>query len=325
MRSLRLKSLSLFVLLSILLLSACSSGSSGSVPPTGNGTNSPGTAASSGSKGPLTVGGKLDTEAQLLTDMYTQLLQNAGYKVNEKLALGNSIIVSQAIESGAIDLYPEFTATGLNKLGIPSTYDPQKDYQMVKDGYKKNYQITWLDMAPLNDGYALCTTKDQSAKLGITNISQLAPQVAQLTLASPSDGVDFVDGLKPVYGFDTKSFKGLQKVDYSIAFQSVASGSAQLTVCYTTDGSVATKNFIFLKDDKNGFPQFHPAPIVRDEVLNKYPDIATILNPLAPKLTTAVSIQLQQQVADKKASGASITDAVKQVARQFLTEQGMLK
>jgi osmoprotectant transport system substrate-binding protein len=257
--------------------------------------------------------------------MYTQLLQNAGYKVNEKLALGNSIIVSQAIESGAIDLYPEFTATGLNKLGIPSTYDPQKDYQMVKDGYKKNYQITWLDMAPLNDGYALCTTKDQSAKLGITNISQLAPQVAQLTLASPSDGVDFVDGLKPVYGFDTKSFKGLQKVDYSIAFQSVASGSAQLTVCYTTDGSVATKNFIFLKDDKNGFPQFHPAPIVRDEVLNKYPDIATILNPLAPKLTTEVSIQLQQQVADKKASGTSVTDAVKQVARQFLTEQGMLK
>jgi osmoprotectant transport system substrate-binding protein len=322
-RSLRFKTLNLILVLSILLLSACSSNNSnGSVPGTGGETSS---AGSAGSKGTITVGGKLDTEAQLLTEMYTQLLEKAGYKVNEKLALGNSIIVSQAIESGAIDLYPEFTATGLNKLGIQSTYDPQKDYQLVKDGYEKKYQITWLDMAPLNDGYALCTSSDQSTKLGATAISELAPKVGQITLATPSDGVAFVDGLKPVYGFDTKSFKGVQKVDYSIAFQSVSSGSAQVTVCYTTDGSVATKKFIFLKDDKNGFPQFHPAPIVRDDVLKKYPDIATILNPLAPKLTTDVSIQLQQQVADKKTNGTSVTQAVKEVATQFLTSQGLIK
>ncbi len=146
-----------------------------------------------------------------------------------------------------------------------------------------------------------------------------------MVLASPSDGISFVDGLKPVYGFDTKSFKNVQKVDYSIGFQSVSSGSAQVAVCYTTDGSVATKNFIFLNDDKNGFPQFHPAPIVRDDVLKKYPDIATVLNPLAPKLTTDVSIQLQGQVADMKAKGTSVTSAVKQVAKDFLTKQGLLK
>ncbi len=319
-RSLRAKSLALFIfLLATFLLSACS----GTIPSSG-GTPS-GSGASGGSKGTITVGGKLDTEAQLLTEMYTQLLQKAGFTVNEKLALGNSIIVSQAIESGAIDLYPEFTATGLNKLGIKSTYDPQKDYQLVKQGYEQKYHITWLDMAPLNDGYALCTSSDESKKLNATSISQLAPQVPQIVLASPSDGIDFVDGLKPVYGFDTKSFKSVQKVDYSIGFQSVSSGSAQVNVCYTTDGSVKTKNFIFLNDDKNGFPQFHPAPIVRDDVLKKYPDIATVLNPLAPKLTTDVSIQLQQQVADMKAKGTSVTAAVKQVAKQFLQQQGLLQ
>ncbi len=318
-RSLRAKSLALFIfLLATFLLSACS----GSIPSSGG--NQGGSGASGGSKGTITVGGKLDTEAQLLTEMYTQLLQKAGFTVNEKLALGNSLIVSQAIESGAIDLYPEFTATGLNKLGIKSSYDPQKDYQMVKQGYEQKYHITWLDMAPLNDGYALCTSSDESKKLNATTISQLAPQAPQLILASPSDGIDFVDGLKPVYNFDTKSFKSVQKVDYSIGFQSVSSGSAQVAVCYTTDGSVKTKNFIFLTDDKNGFPQFHPAPIVRDDVLKKYPDIATVLNPLAPKLTTDVSIQLQQQVADLKAKGTSVTAAVKQVAKQFLQQQGLL-
>ena len=275
-------------------------------------------------KGTITVGGKLDPEAQLLTEMYTQLLQHAGYTVNEKLALGNSVVVFQAITSGAIDLYPEFTATGLNKLGIKSVYDPQKDYQAVKQGFEQQYKITWLDPAPLNDGYAICTSQDKSQKLGVTTISQLAPQVGQLVLASPSDGVDFIDGLKPVYGFDTSSFKSLQKVDYSIGFQSVASGAADATVCYTTDGSVKTQNFIFLVDDKNGFPQFNPAPIVRDDVLAKYPDIATILNPLAPKLTTDVSIQLQQQVADAKTGGKSVTQSVQDVAKQFLQSQGLL-
>ena len=122
--------------------------------------------ASPRAKGTITVGGKLDVEAQLLTEMYTQLLQNGGYNVNEKLALGNSIIVHKAITSGVIDLYPEFTATGLNTLGIKSSYDPQKDYQAVKSGYEKQFQVTWLDMAPLNDGYGICTTKATFAVAG---------------------------------------------------------------------------------------------------------------------------------------------------------------
>jgi osmoprotectant transport system substrate-binding protein len=319
--SLRAKSLILFALIGILVLSACS----GSIPNSGSNNNNNNNSANNGAKGTITVGGKLDTEAQLLTEMYTQLLENAGYKVNEKLALGNSIIVSQAIKSGAIDLYPEFTATGLNDLGIKSSYDPQKDYQAVRQGYEQKYNITWLTMAPLNDGYALCTSNDQSQKLGMTSISDLVPKVGQITLASPSDGIAFVDGLKDTYGIDTKSFKNVQKVDYSIGFQSLSSGSAQVAVCYTTDGTVSNKGFIFLKDDKNGFPQFHPAPIIRDEVLQKYPDIATVLDPLAPKLTTEVSIRLQQQVAAKKTSGTPATTAVKQVAQEFLKSEGLIK
>jgi len=281
-------------------------------------------AAHEGPKGTITVGGKLDVEAQLLTEMYTQLLQNGGYTVNEKLALGNSIIVHKAITSGVIDLYPEFTATGLNTLGIKSSYDPEKDYQAVKSGYESKFQVTWLDMAPLNDGYGICTTKALSQSLGITTISQLAGQAGNLVLASPSDGIDFIDGLKTAYGIDTSSFKSLQKVDYSIGFASVSSGSAQVCVGYTTDGSIEAQGFLFLTDDKTGFPQFHPAPIVRMSVLKQYPDIAKILNPLAPKLTTAVSIDLQDKVGKLKSGGTSVTEAVKQVAKQFLQSSGLI-
>lgn len=304
----------LLALIPMLILTACGGGSSS---PGGGGTTTPSTV-------PITVGSKLDPEAQLLGQMYVLLLQKAGFTVHPKLALGMTPEVFAALKSGAIDLYPEFTGTGLNILGVKSAFNPDKDYQTVKNGFEQQYHITWLDQAPLNDGYALCTSKDESQKLGVTTLSQLAPKVSQLTLATQSDGVPFFDALKTTYGFDTKSFKSVQKVAYAIGFTAVKSGQAQVTECYTTDGSVTTQNFIFLTDDKHGFTEFHPAPIVRDSVLQADPGIAPALNKLAPYLTTDVSIMLQQQVSMKHTSGESIAQAVKEVATAFLQSKGLL-
>jgi osmoprotectant transport system substrate-binding protein len=320
-RSLRAKVLLLFLCIPLLILSACG-GATGSNTASTTGSTAAGNC--NGNKGNLTVGSKLDVEGQLLATMYTQLLCKAGYHVTEKAALGNSTIVFQAITSGVIDMYPEYTADGLFKLNIPSTYDPQKDYQAVKSGYNSKYQLTWLDPAPLNDGYALCTTKGEAQKLGITTISQLAPLVHNLVLTSPSDGTAFVDGLQKTYGFSTKSFKKTETVDYALGFKAVESDQSQITVCYGTDATVPQQGFIFLKDDKNGFPAFNAAPLVRNATIAKYPDIPSILNPLAPKLTTDVSIQLQTQVANRRNSGASAEAAIKSVATDFLTKQGML-
>ncbi len=313
--SLGAKCLLLFALIPMLILSACGGASTSSS--SSSGTSTP-------TKVPITVGSKLDPEAQLLGEMYVLLLQKAGYTVNSKLALGQTPVVFGALKSGAIDLYPEFTGTGLNILGVKSSYNPQQDYQTVKNGFQQQYQITWLDQAPLNDGYALCTSQAESQKLGITSLSTLAPKVPQLTLATQSDGVTFFDNLESIYGFKTASFKSVKKVDYSIGFTAVKNGQADVTECYTTDGSVITQGFIFLNDDKHGFTEFHPAPIVRASVLQSDPGIANALNPLAPFLTTDVSIALQQQVKTKKASGTSGSEAVKEVATSFLQSKGLL-
>ncbi len=313
--SLGAKLLLLFALIPMLILSACGGS-------TGSSTSSSGT--STPTKVPITVGSKLDPEAQLLGEMYVLLLQKAGYTVNPKLALGQTPVVFSALKSGAIDLYPEFTGTGLNILGVKSAYNPDQDYQTVKNGFEQQYHITWLDQAPLNDGYALCTSQAESQKLGITSLSTLAPKVPQLTLATQSDGVTFFDNLETIYGFKTASFKSVKKVDYSIGFTAVKNGQADVTECYTTDGSVTTQGFIFLNDDKHGFTEFHPAPIVRDSILQSDPGIANALNPLAPDLTTDVSIALQAQVTMKKASGTSVSEAVKEVATSFLQSKGLL-
>src|SRR5437763_14367002 len=164
LRSLRGRSLVLILLMPLLFLAACGGSSSG-------GTTSNGTPSNSSIT--LTVGGKLDTEAQLLTEMYSLLLKKAGFHVVEKRALGTNAVVFAAITSGQINLYPEFTATGLAKLGKNSTNNPDQDYQTVKQGYESNYHITWLEPSPLNDTYGVCTTHSKASSLGATKISDL--------------------------------------------------------------------------------------------------------------------------------------------------------
>ncbi len=307
LRSLQAKSLVLLILIP-LLLAAC--GSSGS-PGTGTG----GSSTPSNSSIKLTVGGKLDTEAQLLTKMYVLLLRKAGFQVTERAALGTNAVVFNAITSGQIDLYPEFTATGLAKLGQQSSGDSMKDYQTVKQGYESHYQITWLDPAPLNDTYGVCTSQAKASSIGATKISDLKSKASTLTIATPPDGKQYgVDVLKSAYGI---TFKGVTVYnEEGLTFPAVMSGAQDLNICYTTAALIAKDNFVLLQDDKNAFPAYNPAPIVRDETLKKAPGIADALNPLAPKLTTQVSQQLQAQVV----GGQSVTD----VATNWLKSVGLL-
>ena len=300
--SLRAKSLALLVLISLLVLAGC-----GSTTSTGGSTSNSSTT--------IIVGGKLDTEAQLLTEMYVLLLQKAGYHVIPRLALGTNSIVFNAINSGQIDLYPEFTATGLAKLGLNSTGNSQQDYQAVKQGYEQKYHITWLDPSPLNDTYGVCTTQSEATKLNATKISDLASHASTLSIATPPDGVQYgVDVVKSVYHI---TFKGVTTyTEEGLTFPAVVAGAQNLNVCYTTAALIAKDNFVLLQDDKNAFPAYNPAPIVRDDILKKAPGIATALNPLAPFLTTQVSQQLQAQVVGGQ--------TVQAVAKAFLTSKGLL-
>ncbi|GCE11568.1 ABC transporter substrate-binding protein [Tengunoibacter tsumagoiensis] len=300
---------SLLLLIPMLILSACGADSG---------------STTTQDKGSITIGGKKDAEAELFTELYTLILEHKGFKVNSKLAFGNTPQNFAAIKSGDIDLYAEFTGTALNILNLNSTYDPQKDYDAIKQQYKDQYKITWLDRAAdLNDGYALCINKNDPQTQGITTISELASKVSQFQLETASDGTSFVDGLKKTYNFDSNSFKKTETVDYSVALTSVGSKQAQVAVCYGTDTGVDAQGLKFLQDDKNGFPAFNPSPIIRDEVLKKYPEIADDLNPLAKVLTTDVSISLQKQLVEKQKS-ESQRQALKDVATDFLKSKGLL-
>ncbi|HET8842955.1 MAG TPA: serine/threonine-protein kinase, partial [Ktedonobacteraceae bacterium] len=269
----------------------------------------------------LTVGGKLDPEATLLTEMYVLLLQDAGFHVTDMARLGTNDIVFNALKTGSIDIYPEFLLTGLQRLGIPTTHDQKKDFRNVQQGFESQYRITWLDQAVhLDDNYAVAIPRDRADQLGVKTLSELAQVVKSRNLSyviavAPDGESAALPALEKIYvlTFNNENKLSLAEKD---TFDAVIRGSAQLNICIATDPLIAIDDFVRLKDDKGAFPTDTPSPIIRDDVLHREPLIGEVLNKLAPKLSVDVSTQLQAQILQGQSA--------KEVAKNWLKSQNLL-
>jgi osmoprotectant transport system substrate-binding protein len=292
--------LGVVVLMSILTMSGCGGGGSGS---------------GVGSGVTVKVGSKKDADGRLLGEMYALLLEKAGYTVQRNLGAGDTPFMQNAIANGTIDLYPEFTGTAMSSYKLPPTQDAQAAYNEVKDYYSKNLKLTWLDAAfNLNDSYAICTSQANATKYNLKSNADLTAQNGNLKIASQNDGVDAA--VNPVKSSYNVNFKEVVTLDEQLSFAAVNKGDVDLMVCYTTDPGIVTNNFVVLTDPKGVFPNYNPAPVVRDDLLSKSSAVKDTLNPLASKLTTPDQVALIKQVSDGK--------TVHEVAQQYLKDKGLL-
>jgi osmoprotectant transport system substrate-binding protein len=261
------------------------------------------------------VGSKKDSDGRLLGEMYALLLEKAGYTVQRNLGAGDTPFMQTAIGNGTIDLYPEFTGTAISSYKLQNTQNAQDAYNEVKDYYSKNLKLTWLNAAfNLNDSYAICTSQDNATKYNLKSNDDLTAQNDKLKIASQSDGVDAA--VNPVKSAYSVNFKEVVTLDEQLSFAAVNKGDVDLMVCYTSDPGIVTNNFVILTDPQGVFPNYNPAPVVRDDLLSKSPAVKDTLNPLAAKLTTADQVALIKKVADG--------GTVHEVAQQYLKDKGLL-
>lgn len=278
-------------------------------------------ACGSGSKSvTIRVGSKDFTEQFIIGEMYAQVLENAGFKVERKLNLGGTPVAQAAMESGDIDLYPEYTGTGLlTVLKLPVNSDQKAVYQSVYDGYLQHYNMVWLDPSPMNNTQALAMTRARAQELGIVTISDMAAKAGELIMAGAPEFQEREDGLpgiKKVYGdFNLKEYKS---VDSGLRYQALVEGQADVVVAYGTDGEIAAYDLVLLQDDKAMFPPYQVAPVVRKAVLDENPVIADVLNALSAKLTDAVMQGLNYEVSGNQREPA-------EVAKEFLLQEGLIK
>ncbi|WP_446399330.1 glycine betaine ABC transporter substrate-binding protein [Coleofasciculus sp. C1-SOL-03] len=267
----------------------------------------------------IKVGSKDFTEQFILGEMYALVLENQGFEVERKLNLGGTPVAQAGLESGQIDLYPEYTGTALlTVLKRPVSSDSQQVYQTVADSYQENYNLVWLDPAPMNNTQALVMTPEGAKDYRIKTISDLVDQANQLTLIGPPEfevREDGLPGLKQVYGdFQLEEFI---PADPGLRYQALTEGQADVAVAFATDGEINAFNLVVLEDNKNFFPPYQVAPVVRQETLEKHPGIREVLNQLAPKLTNETMRRLNYEVSGKKREPA-------EVAKEFLIQEGFV-
>lgn len=276
------------------------------------GASSSGASTTAESGGTIVIGSKDFTENEVVAEVYALALEDAGYTVERKMDIASSVIHT-SIMNKEIDLYPEYTGTGLiSILQMEVLTDPQEVYDTVKVAYEEQFQLTWLDYAAANDGQGLFISRAASDEYGITTISQLQEHAGELHFASQGEfdeREDGLPGLEKVYGpFEWKSSK---VYDNGLKYEVVENGEADVSPAYTTEGRlVETDKFVLLEDDKQVWPPYNLAPVVRDEVLEAHPDIADVLNSISAKLDTETVTQLNARVDIDK-------EEYEDVAREF--------
>lgn len=254
-------------------------------------------AGSAASNKPVVVGSKAFTEGEILSEIYALALEDAGIPVTRKFEISGSII-HQSLTEGDIDLYPEYTGTGLlNVLKMPAESDPEQVYKTVKSEYEKQFKLTWLDESSASDGQGLVITTKASKALGITTISQLQEHAGEISFASQGqfdEREDSLPALEKVYGaFNWKSHK---VYDEGLKYTVLENDEADVTPAYTTEAQLSKPEFTLLEDDKKVWPPYNVAPVVRDETLKAYPEIEDALNRVSKALDTATLTKLNARV-----------------------------
>ena len=270
----------------------------------------------------IVVGGKAFTEQQIMTAMTVALLKAKGYTPDRKAGMG-SAAVRAAMENGQIDVYWEYTGTG---LGVFNKITDK--FASAEDAYKRIKEvdaakgIVWLNMSAVNNTYGFAMNRDDAQKRGLVTMSDFAKAIkggAKITFASNAEFYARPDGLpgwQTAYGFEFDR-DNVKRMDTGLTYAALKERQVDSAVVFATDGRIPAFNFVVLKDDKNFAAPYNLTPVVRKEILDKNPKLAEPLNALAAKLNDDNMAKLNASVdVDKK--------SVEDVAEGFLKANGLI-
>lgn len=239
------------------------------------------------SKGTIVIGSKNFNEQLVLGNMVASLIEHkTKYKVERKLNLGGTAVVFSAMKSKDIDLYVEYTGTGLvNILKKDSISDPDKVYDVVKREFSKNYDIELMKPLGFNNTYVIALNKDVAKKNNVNTISELSKISPSLNAGLTMEFANRPDGYPGLQKFYNLNFKNMKGIDGGLRYTALLNNETQVLDAFATDGLLKKFDLQLLKDDKNFFPPYYAVPVVRAETLKKYPELKDVLLLLEGKIT----------------------------------------
>ena len=277
------------------------------------------------------VASKIDTEGSLLGNMIIEVLTANGIKTENKVQLGTTKIVRGAITAGEIDIYPEYTGNGAFFFADeknPAWKNAKAGYERVKAlDFEKN-RIVWLEPAPANNTWAIAVRKDVAAANQLKSLGDLGKWISaggRFKLAASAEFVERSDALpafQAAYGFKLRQDQILTLAggDTAVTIKAAAEGTSGVNaaMAYGTDGALAALGLVIMDDPQGIQPIYAPTPIVRAEVLTRYPGIKDTLTPVFRSLDTSTLQMLNAKIAIEG------QDA-KQVAVTYLKTNGFIR
>ncbi|MBO8176914.1 MAG: glycine/betaine ABC transporter substrate-binding protein [Bacillus sp. (in: Bacteria)] len=267
----------------------------------------------------IVVSGKMWTEQYILTHMIAELLkEKTDLTVEVKEGLGEVSILTPALEKGDIDIYVEYTGTGLEAV-LKETVQPGESADeilaRVRKGYKEKYNVVWLKPLGFENTYTLAYRKGEGIEA--KTYSDLTEYASELIFGAPHqfyEREDGYDALAETYGF---SFKEKKSYDPNIMYEALKKGDVDIIPAFTTDGRIERYDLGTTEDDKGFFPPYYAVPIVRKEVLDAHPEVEEVLNLLAGQISEEDMTSLNAKVDIDQ-------EDPREVARQFLKEKGLI-
>lgn len=288
-----------------------------------------GAAEDEGSKGPVTVASKIDTEGALLGNMIVLVLENDGFQVENSVEFGPTDVVRRAITNGEIDIYPEYTGNGaffFSEAGSDVWKDAEAGYERVKELDMEANSLVWLQPAPANNTWAIAVREELAAE-GVTTMEDIGPYIQEggrFKLAASEEFVsrpDVLPAFEEAYDFSLSDdqllvFSGGNTATTIQAAARERDG-VNAAMAYGTDGQLSALGLVVLDDTLGVQPVYQPAPLVREEVIEEYPEIQELLDPIFEGLDRETLQALNSAIAVEGRPAP-------QVAEEYLRDQGFL-
>ena len=265
-------------------------------------------------RGPrLVVGAKNFTEQTVLGEIVAQQLERRVHaRVVRKLDLGGTLLAHEALKSGQIDLYPEYTGTALTAiLKQPPDRSPAAVLASVRSGYAP-WKLRWVDPLGFNNSFAMVVRQADAEARGVTKLSEAAGYQPGWKLGVGYEFVERADGLSGLVETYRINFKGsVKQMDLGLLYSALDQGQVDMVAGSATDGLLASRPFVVLQDDRHYFPPYEAAFVVREQALAANPGLEAALRALSGKIDTKAMQRMNLEVDGKHRD-------VAEVAAEFL-------
>jgi osmoprotectant transport system substrate-binding protein len=234
------------------------------------------------------IGAKNFTEQVILGELLAQEIEaQSNLKVDRRFYLAGSYICQQALVSGHIDAYVEYTGTALTAiLKQPVDRDPHRVLDTVRRLYATRYGVTVAPPLGFENTFAMVIRGEDARQLGLTTLSQAAQYTPQWRLGVGYEfeqRPDGLPGLSAAYGL--RFAAPPRTMDLGLLYRALNAHQVDMIAANSTDGPIRAFGLEALEDDRHYFPPYQAVPLVRNDALERWPQIRTALDALAGKIT----------------------------------------